>query len=38
MSLNVAYDTARSHLKVVVAGSPGDTAAMLRMIQLISES
>ncbi|HEX2815722.1 MAG TPA: helix-turn-helix domain-containing protein [Phenylobacterium sp.] len=38
MSLNVAYDTARSHLKVVIAGSPGDTAAMLRMIQLISES
>lgn len=37
MSIDVAYDTVRRHLKVVIAGSPGDTAAMLRMIQLLSE-
>jgi excisionase family DNA binding protein len=38
MSLDVAYDTARNHLKVVIVGSPADTAAMLKMIQLLSEA
>jgi excisionase family DNA binding protein len=37
MSLDVAYDTVRRHLKVVIAGSPADTAAMLRMVQILSE-
>jgi excisionase family DNA binding protein len=38
MSIDVAYDTVRSHLKVVIVGSPGDTAAMLKMVQLLSEA
>ena len=38
MSLDVAYDTARKHLKVVIVGSPNDTAAMLKMIQVLSEA
>jgi hypothetical protein len=37
MSLDVAYDTVRKHLKIVIAGSPVDTAAMLRMVQILSE-
>lgn len=37
MSLDVAYDTVRKHLKVVIAGSPADTAAMLHMVQILSE-
>jgi len=38
MSLDVAYDPARKHLKVVIVGSPEDTAAMLKMIQVLSEA
>lgn len=30
--LDTAYDPAREHLKVVVIGSPADTAALLRLI------
>ena len=37
MSLDVAYDTARRGLKVVVVGSLADTAAMLNMIQVLAE-
>jgi excisionase family DNA binding protein len=37
MSLDVAYDTVRKHLKIIIAGSPDDTAAMLRMVQILSE-
>src|SRR6476660_438491 len=29
MSLDIAYDEARSQLKIVIVGSPADTAAML---------
>ncbi|MBI1199034.1 MAG: helix-turn-helix domain-containing protein [Phenylobacterium sp.] len=38
MSLDVAYDTVRKVLKVVIAGSPADTAAMLKMIQVLTEA
>jgi excisionase family DNA binding protein len=38
MSLDVAYDTARRHLKVVIVGSPEDTAAMLKMVQVLAEA
>ena len=38
MSLDLAYDPARRHLKVVIVGSPGDTAAMLKMVQVLSEA
>lgn len=37
MSLDVAYDTARKQLKMVIVGSPDDTAAVLKMIQVLSE-
>ena len=33
MSLDVAYDPARRHLKVIIVGSPDDTATMLQMVQ-----
>lgn len=36
MNLNVAYDPARRHLKVVIVGSIEDTAVMLKMIQVIA--
>ena len=38
MSLDVAYDTVRRHLKVVIVGSPADTAAMLKMVQILAEA
>ncbi|HEY8004283.1 MAG TPA: helix-turn-helix domain-containing protein [Phenylobacterium sp.] len=38
MSLDVAYDTARRQLKVVIVGSPEDTAAVLKMIQVLTET
>jgi excisionase family DNA binding protein len=38
MSLDVAYDTVLRTLKVIVAGSPADTAAMLKMIQVLTET
>jgi hypothetical protein len=37
MSLDVAYDSARRHLKVVIVGSPADTSAMLKMVEILSE-
>jgi hypothetical protein len=37
MSIDVAYDAARRHLKVVIVGSPADVAAMLKMVEVLSE-
>lgn len=37
MSLDVAYDSARRHLKVVIVGSPADTSAMLKMVEILAE-
>lgn len=37
MSLDVAYDPAQRRLKVVIVGSPQDTAAMLKMVQVLAE-
>lgn len=36
MSLNVAYDPGRRHLKVVIVGSIEDTAVMLKMVQVLA--
>src|SRR5437868_5330448 len=38
MSLDVAYDPARRHLKVVIVGSLADTTAMLKMVEALVES
>lgn len=38
MSLDVAYDPARRTLKVIITGSPADTAAMLNIIQVQTET
>jgi excisionase family DNA binding protein len=38
MSLDVTYDAARRQLKVVIVGSPSDTAAMLKMVQVLTET
>ena len=38
MSLDIAYDPALRRLKVVIVGSPGDTAAMLKMVQVLAEA
>ena len=38
MTIEVIYDPARRHLKVLIVGSPGDTAAMLKMVEVLSES
>ena len=37
MNLSVAYDPATRGLKVVIVGSPADTAAMLKMIDVLAE-
>ena len=37
MSLNVVYDEAHRHLKIVIVGSPGDTSAILAMIKTFTE-
>ena len=37
MNITVAYDPARQSLKVIIVGSPSDTAAMLKMVQAFSE-
>ena len=37
MSLEVVHDPGRRHLKVLMVGSPGDTAAMLKMIDVLAE-
>jgi excisionase family DNA binding protein len=33
MSLDIAYDPARRNLKIVMVGSPGDVAHMLKLIE-----
>lgn len=37
MSLDVVYDPARRHLKVVIVGSATDTATMLQLVQVLAE-
>ena len=37
MSLDVIYDEARRHLKIVIVGSPGDVSAILAMIKTLTE-
>jgi excisionase family DNA binding protein len=37
MSLDVAYDPATRNVKVIIVGAPGDVAAMLKMIDVLSE-
>ena len=37
MSLDIAYDEDRSQLKIVIVGSPADTAAILTMIKTLTE-
>jgi excisionase family DNA binding protein len=38
MNLNVAYDPATRILKIIIVGSLSDTAAMLKMVEVLSES
>jgi excisionase family DNA binding protein len=38
MNIEVIYDPPRRHLKVLIVGSPGDTAAMLKMVEVLAES
>jgi excisionase family DNA binding protein len=38
MSLDIAYDEARRQLKIVIVGSPADTASILAMIQTLTEA
>ena len=38
MNISIAHDPARNSVKVVLVGSPADTAAMLRMIQGMTEA
>jgi excisionase family DNA binding protein len=38
MNLDVIYDPATRILKVLIVGSPSDTATMLKMAQVLSES
>ncbi len=37
MSLDVTYDPATRGLKVVIVGSPADTASILKMIEVLAE-
>jgi len=37
MNIEVIYDPAREQLKVLIVGSPGDTAAMLKMVDALAE-
>jgi excisionase family DNA binding protein len=37
MNIEVIYDPPRRHLKVLIVGSPGDTAAMLKMVEALAE-
>jgi excisionase family DNA binding protein len=37
MTIEVIYDPPRRHLKVLIVGSPGDTAAMLKMVEVLAE-
>ncbi len=38
MTLEVIYDPPRRCLKVLIVGSSGDTAAMLKMVEVLAES
>jgi excisionase family DNA binding protein len=38
MKIDVVYDPDRRQLKVLIVGSPGDTAAMLKMVEALSDS
>jgi excisionase family DNA binding protein len=38
MNIEVIYDLARQQLKVLIVGSPGDTAAILKMVEVLAES
>ncbi len=38
MSIDVIYDPPRRHLKVLIVGSLADTAAMLKMVEVLAES
>jgi excisionase family DNA binding protein len=37
MTIEVIYDPPRRHLKVLIVGSPADTAAMLKMVDVLAE-
>lgn len=37
MNIDVIYDPARRHLKVLIVGSAADTATMLRMVEALTE-
>ena len=37
MTIEVIYDPPRRQLKVLIVGSPGDTAAMLKMVDVLAE-
>jgi excisionase family DNA binding protein len=38
MSLDLAHDPVRRSLKVIIVGSPGDTAAMLQLVGVLAEA
>jgi excisionase family DNA binding protein len=38
MNIDLAYDTARRHLKVVVVGAPLDVAAVLKVLQVLLDT
>jgi excisionase family DNA binding protein len=38
LSLDIAYDEARSQLKIVIVGSPADTSAILAMVNTLTEA
>ena len=37
MNIEVIYDPPRRHLKVLIVGAIGDTAAMLKMVEVLAE-
>ena len=37
MNIDVIYDPAQRRLKVLIVGSPADTAAMLKMVDVLAE-
>jgi len=38
MSIDVAYDPATRNLKIIIVGAPADTATMLKMVEVLSET
>jgi|SRR5579859_586484 len=38
MNIDVVYDPARRHLKVLIVGSPADNAAMLKIVEVLTET